>query len=67
VRVRFPIGTHRRRSSGGAHSLLGEGCVLDMRETTSVKTLFYLLKCSFGFNFCKLNTCHSNCNNYFIT
>jgi hypothetical protein len=30
-------------------SFEGEGCVLDVRETAFRKTLFYLLKCNFGF------------------
>jgi hypothetical protein len=29
--------------------------VLDVGEIASAKTLLYLLKRSFGFNFCKLN------------
>jgi hypothetical protein len=46
---------------------LGEGCALDVRDTAFAKTLFYLLKRSFGFNLCKPNTLHSNYNNYFST
>jgi hypothetical protein len=57
----FSTMTHRRRSSNGAHSLLG--CVLDVRDNRFHKTLFNLLRPSFGFIFCKLNTWHSNCSN----
>jgi hypothetical protein len=43
-----------------------KGVCLTWEVIASAKTLFYLLGCSFGFNFCKLNTRHWNYNNYFI-
>jgi hypothetical protein len=40
--------------------------VLDVRENRFLKTLFYLLKHSFGFNLCKPNTWYLNCNNFYF-
>jgi hypothetical protein len=49
------------RSTSGRSRPMRAGCVLDVR------TLFYLLKRSFGFKPLYHNTWHSNYNNYFIT
>jgi hypothetical protein len=38
--------------------------MLDMRQNRFRKTLFFLLKRSFGFNLCKPNTSHLNYNNF---
>jgi hypothetical protein len=67
MRAGFPTGTRMRRLSEEAHSLLGRRCVLDVRDNRFRKTLLYLLKHSFGLIICKLNTWHSNYNNYFPT
>jgi hypothetical protein len=67
MRAGFPAGTCRRRSSDGAHSLLGWRVCAWCERNHFRKTLFYLLKLSFGFKLLYHNTWHSNCNNYLIT
>jgi hypothetical protein len=67
MRDGFPTETHMRMSSEEAHSLLGQrACAL--RERLSLPQNFVLsFEALFGFNIRKLNTWHSNYNNYFIT
>jgi hypothetical protein len=67
MRVGLPTGTRMHRSFKEAHNLLGQRVCAWRERNRFHKTLFYLLKCSFGFIFYKLNTWHLNCNNYFTT
>jgi hypothetical protein len=67
MRARFPTGTRMHRSSEGDHSLLGWRMCAWRERNHFRKTLFYLLKCSFGFKSLYHNTWYTNCNNYFIT
>jgi hypothetical protein len=56
MRAGFPTGTHRHRSSDGAHSLLEQRvCALRERLIASTKTLLHPLKHSFGFKLLYLN------------
>jgi hypothetical protein len=67
MRVGFPPGLTCIGHSRKLILFWGELCVLNVGENRFRKTLFDLLKCSFGFIFCKFNTSNSNYNNCFST